>query len=95
MLEEVVPNINPARVFWPSDAMHRTKDLTFETVCSYLIRGRIVIANVNQGHHFVLLTGWLDDGDSMTVNDPATPGRETYSYDNDIVGFRIFDMVRA
>ena len=73
--------------------MHKTKDLTFETICFYLIKGRIVIANVNKGRHFVLVTGWTDDGDSMTVNDPGFD-KDTYSYSNDIVGFRIYDMVR-
>ena len=80
------------KIVWPDDGMHKTKDLSFETVCDYITKGRIVIANVNNGGHFVLLTGWLSDGDSMTVNDPATPGRQTFSYANDIVGFRIFDM---
>ena len=63
------------------------------TVAAYIEAGRVVIGNVMDGGHFVLLTGYSDDGDTFAVNDPGfdTP---TYSYSNDIVGYRIFDMTR-
>ena len=74
--------------------MHKTKDLTFETVCDYISKGRIVIGNVNGGGHFVLLTGFDEtDGDTFYVNDPGY-SLDTYSYESDLVGFRIYDMVR-
>jgi hypothetical protein len=95
LIESAVPNIDPERISWPDDAMHRTNDLPYETVKSYLDKGRIVIANVHNGGHFVLLTGYsLDDGDTFTVNDPGYDVT-TYSYSKDVVGYRIFDMVRS
>lgn len=94
LIESVVPKIDPARIAWPEDAMHKTNDLSYETVCEYIKAGRIVIGNVHQGEHFVLLTGYsATDGDTIYVNDS---GFNTlfYSYKNDIVGYRIFDMQR-
>ena len=74
--------------------MHRNNDLPFATVMEYLEAGRIVIGNVHDGGHFVLLTGYSDDGDTFAVNDPGYHS-DTYSYKNDVVGYRIFDMVRS
>ncbi len=93
LLEGVVPKIDPSRIAWPDDAMHRTNDLSYKTVASYLDSGRVVIANVNNGGHFVLLTGYSEDGDSFAVNDPGY-NRSSYSYSSDVVGYRIFDMVK-
>lgn len=94
LIETQVPLIDPSRIAWPEDAMHKTNDLSFDTVRSYLDKGRIVIANVNNGGHFVLLTGYSEvDGDTFAVNDPGYD-RATYSYKNDVVGYRIFDMMR-
>jgi hypothetical protein len=94
LIETQVPLIDPSRIAWPEDAMHKTNDLSYETVRSYLDKGRIVIANVNNGGHFVLLTGYSEtDGDTFAVNDPGHD-RDTYSYKNDVVGYRIFDMIR-
>ena len=92
-IEPVAVNINPDRIVWPDDAMHKTNDLDYATVAKYLDAGRIVIGNVMEGHHFVLLTGYSTDEDTFAVNDPGfdTP---TYSYRDDIVGYRIFDMKR-
>lgn len=70
-IESVAQQIDPARIVWPSDAMHTTNDLSYSTVVSYLEKGRIVIGNVNQGHHFVLLTGYSLDNDTLAVNDPG------------------------
>lgn len=95
LIETQVPLIDPIRVYWLDDAMHRTNDLSFEEVCSYIDKGRIMIANVNNGGHFVLLTGYsTTDGDTFSVNDPGYD-RATYSYKNDVVGYRIFDMIRS
>lgn len=94
LIETQVPLIDPSRIVWPEDAMHKTNDLSFEVVCSYLDKGRIVIANVNNGGHFVLLTGYsVEDGDTFAVNDPGYD-RNSYSYKTDVVGYRIFDMTR-
>ena len=91
--ESVIPQIAPARVQWPADGMHGTNDLTFDQVAAYLDRPvpRIVIANVMHGQHFVLITGYRNDGDTFVVNDPGFPN-PTYSYSRDVVGYRIFDM---
>ena len=92
LIETQVPLINPERIFWLDDAFHKTNDLSYDTVRSYLDAGRVVIGNVNNGGHFVLLTGYnLDDMDTLYVNDPGY-SKESYSYKNDIVGYRIFDM---
>ena len=82
------------RVFWPDDAFHKTNDIPYETIVDYLNKGRIVIANVHAGKHFVLLTGYSDDGDTFAVNDPGFYV-DTYSYSVDVVGYRIFDMIRV
>lgn len=92
-IEPVAVNINPDRIVWPDDAMHKTNDLDYDTVKEYLDAGRIVIGNVMEGHHFVLLTGYSTDGDTFAVNDPGF-NTLTYSYKEDIVGYRIFDMKR-
>jgi hypothetical protein len=94
LIESQVPLINPDRIFWPADAFHSTNDLPFSTITSYLDKGRVVIANVNDGGHFVLLVGYGDDNDTFYINDPGYT-RDTYSYSTDVVGYRIFDMVRV
>jgi hypothetical protein len=87
----VVPNIAPSRIAWPEDGMHRTNDLSPSMVRAYLLNGRVVIANVDNGGHFVLVTGmdWTGE-DVFVVNDPGFD-RQSYAYDT-IVGWRIFDM---
>lgn len=95
LIEAAVPNIDPSRIVWPEDGMHRDKDLSYATIVEYLNNGRIVIGNVNEGTHFVLITGYSEeDGDTFAVNDPGYH-KDTYSYATDVVGFRIFDMVRT
>ena len=93
-IEPVAEQISPSRIVWPSDAMHKTNDLPYSTIISYLQKGRIVIANVNEGHHFVLIVGYsVVDNDTFIVNDPGYT-RDSYSYSKDVVGYRIFDMVK-
>lgn len=92
-IEPVAQQIDPARVIWPQDAMHKTNDLSYDTVASYIKSGRVVIGNVLNGGHFVLLTGYSDDGDTFAVNDSGF-NTDRYSYSKDIVGYRIFDMKR-
>ena len=92
LIESVVPRIAPdGVVVWPDDGMHTTRDLSVEDLRAYLDAGRVVILNVDAGHHFVLLVGVDDDGDTLLVNDPGFT-RSAYSYLADVVGFRIFDM---
>jgi hypothetical protein len=95
LIEAAIPRIDPDRISWADEGMHRTNDLSYSTVASYLDKGRIVIANVHNGGHFVLLTGYdLADGDIFSVNDPGF-ATDFYSYSTDVVGYRIFDMVRV
>ena len=57
----------------------------------YLSDGHtVVIANVMNGRHFVLLTGWTASGEFL-IND-AGFDRTTYSY-SDFVGYRLFTLV--
>jgi hypothetical protein len=96
LVEEQVPLIDPERIVWPADGMHREKDLSYATIVEYLTSDppRIVIGNVNNGSHFVLITGYSDeDHDTFVVNDPGYH-KDQYSYKSDVVGFRLFDMVR-
>ncbi len=74
--------------------MHRTNDLPYATIVDYINKGRIVVGNVMNGGHFVLLTGYNTDGDSFAVNDSGF-NTTSYSYTKDIVGYRIYDMVRV
>jgi hypothetical protein len=90
--DSAVPNIDPTRIAWPADGMHVHNDLSMNTIRAYLVRGRVVIANVDAGHHFVLVTGWdYQDEDRVLVNDSGF-NRTSYSYSTDVVGWRIFDM---
>jgi hypothetical protein len=91
--EAAIPNINPALITWPTDGMHRTNDLPIETIRAYLLKSRVVIANVDDGRHFVLVTGFsYENSDTFFINDPYF-NVTSYSYSQDIVGWRIFDMV--
>jgi len=89
--EEVVPNLAPGRITWPVDGMHRTNDLDMAMIRGYLLRRRVVIANVLDGRHFVLVTGfdWADPS-AILVHDPGF-NTTRYHY-SDVVGWRIFDM---
>ena len=72
--------------------MHKTNDLKLQTVQLYLEKGRVMIANVMNGSHFVLVTGWEQENeDTLFVNDPGF-NLNNYSYSQDVVGWRIFDM---
>jgi len=56
-------------VVWPSDGMHLTNDLNAAQIAAMLARGRVVIANVLAGEHFVLVTGLaLASEDALTAH---------------------------
>jgi hypothetical protein len=109
LIESVVPKVNPKHISWPGDAMHPTNNLPMSTIVQYLKQGRPVIANVDHGHHFVLVTGWegseaseqsvrgtdrFASVDTLYVNDPGF-NRQTYSYSDDVVGWRLYNMTMA
>lgn len=92
LIESAVHNLDPSRITWPADAMHRTNDLELSTVQSMLRAGRPVIANVMKGAHFVLVIGWdASSPDSLAVNDPGFE-RDFYSFSSDVVGWRLYNM---
>ena len=37
--EDVVPQVNPSLISWPSDGMHTTNDVPYTTIMSYLKAG--------------------------------------------------------
>jgi len=71
--EAAVPAINPSRISWPADGMHKTNDLPVATIVDYLNKGRVVIANVDKGGHFVLVVGY-DEGANITLSVPPRSG---------------------
>lgn len=91
--EDVVPKINPEHVAWNETiGMHRTNDIPLSKIQQLLMSGEPVIANVMKGRHFVLVIGWDEsDTDKLLVNDPGF-NTHSYSYANDVVGWRLFQM---
>jgi hypothetical protein len=71
--EAAVPALNPTRISWPADGMHPSNDLPVSKVVDYLNQGRVVIANVDKGGHFVLVVGY-DQGANTTVPLPPRSG---------------------
>eukprot|EP00040_Diaphanoeca_grandis_P031787 m.190851 g.190851 ORF g.190851 m.190851 type:complete len:377 (+) comp32415_c3_seq2:181-1311(+) len=92
--ESVLPKVSsllpPGTVSWPKDGHRSTNDISVDELITFL-RSRVIIANVMHGGHFVLVVGVDSDRDTLIVNDPGF-NRTTYSYTNDVVGWRIFDM---
>ena len=64
-----------------------------QALVAMLEAGHAVIANVMHGGHFVLVVGYdkADGGDTLYVNDPGFD-RRSYSYKQDVVGYRLFQM---
>ena len=92
VISNIVPDMAPAwRLDWPEDGMHTAPDLSPEDVNALLDAGRVVIANVMDGHHFVLVLG-ADDA-TVTVRDSGF-ARDAYNF-TDVVGWRLFDVRRA
>lgn len=93
--ETALNKIPNGRVIWNDETgMHTKNDIPIDILRGYLqdYKRRIVIANVMEGKHFVLVYDInMNDEDTLMVNDPAQ-FHDTYSYKNDVVGWRIFDM---
>ena len=91
-ISNFAPDLAPGwRLLWPDDGMHTSPDLSPEDVNTMLEAGRVVIANVMEGHHFVLALGASDD--AIFVRDSGFD-RELYNF-TDAVGWRVFDVVPA
>eukprot|EP00033_Pygsuia_biforma_P000673 GCRY01000792.1.p1 GENE.GCRY01000792.1~~GCRY01000792.1.p1 ORF type:complete len:190 (-),score=21.82 GCRY01000792.1:38-607(-) len=68
---------------------------TCEELRKWLDAGRICIANVLHGRHFVLIIGYDNRNEDMFYVHDSAFATMTYSYSKDIVGYRIFDMTRV
>ena len=92
LISSAIVNIDRSHISWPSDAHHPKNDVSLSAIQKMLKDGRPVIANVNNGGHFVLVTGWNSSNpDQLAVNDPGF-SRASYSYKHDVVGWRLFGM---
>ncbi len=87
--EDVIPNIAPSEIVWVGKVIPGNK-LSPEQVKQELVNGTIVIANVMDGGHFVLVVGFDDGESNFYVHDPGF-SRDFYVYEG-IVGWRIFQM---
>jgi hypothetical protein len=95
LIESATPPIDPSHIGWGTFAMHTSNDVSLPAIQALLLAHQPVIANVMQGAHFVLVTGWNDTfPDALAVNDP---GFNTlfYSYSQDVVGWRFWNMTDA
>lgn len=94
--EITMVNINPGHIVWNASSDHRSNDISFGEIVNKLNEPQppVLIANVMQGQHFVLIVGYRADGDTLVVNDPGFD-RNTYSHSQDVVGYRIFYMTPA
>lgn len=78
-----------------SDGHPSKKELPLAGVIQYLwSQNHHVVANVNNGHHFVAVIGWNKQNPTqLRVRDSAgSTGREWYSVDDDIVGWRVYHI---
>jgi hypothetical protein len=95
LIEENMDSLHPGYFKWPNDGMHVTNDLPLTVIAEYMTRPvpRVVIAHVEDGHHFVLCTGVDIDNNRVKVNDPwkSHTKRDFYNY-TEVVGWRLFDM---
>eukprot|EP01094_Clydonella_sp_ATCC50884_P020043 TRINITY_DN4062_c0_g1_i1.p1 TRINITY_DN4062_c0_g1~~TRINITY_DN4062_c0_g1_i1.p1 ORF type:complete len:202 (+),score=68.54 TRINITY_DN4062_c0_g1_i1:87-692(+) len=91
LIESVVPEIAPRALRWVGMYIPQTTLTTSALKTWVEIDTRVVIANVRNGTHFVLVTGFdSTDKNRFYVNDPYF-AVNSYEY-ADIVGWRIFDM---
>jgi hypothetical protein len=95
-IEESLNTLNPSHVHWDdTGGMHRTRDVDLSIVQDLLLNHEPVILNVDHGRHFVLAIGWsVENNDTIIINDPGFD-RTNYSYTNDVVGLRLFNMSDA
>ena len=73
--------------------MHKTNDITPAALVALLRKtNKVILANVRNGTHFVLVTGYPKGvtPSQFAVNDPAL-FQTAYSFDS-IVGFRVLTV---
>jgi len=92
--EAVIAEVSP-RVTWPADGMRMNDNISYAELTAILSAPtpRVMVANVLHGGHFVLAVG-VDavSNDTVWVRDSGF-NRNTYSLKEDVVGWRIFDVV--
>jgi len=89
--ESVVPLLNPPNIRWVESVNPQTGLLKAQLRYFIDTTTRVVIAEVRNNTHFVLVIGYDSSAlDTFYVNDPAF-NSTFYDY-NDIDGWRIFDM---
>eukprot|EP00461_Guttulinopsis_vulgaris_P004565 UN04567 len=74
---------------------HATNDLRLSEILTILTNKQLhLTANVNNGRHFVAIHGWKkDNSDVLAARDSSgLVAREWFSYKEDIVGWRIYNM---
>eukprot|EP01095_Lingulamoeba_sp_RSL-Kostka_P009705 TRINITY_DN3361_c0_g1_i1.p1 TRINITY_DN3361_c0_g1~~TRINITY_DN3361_c0_g1_i1.p1 ORF type:complete len:199 (+),score=49.19 TRINITY_DN3361_c0_g1_i1:25-597(+) len=89
--EQVVTLINRTRIYYVGPFIPETK--LNQTQITDMVKSQVyvVIANVLQGTHFVLVTGYDEkDENKFYVNDPYF-NTDYYEYDT-IVGWRVYTM---
>jgi hypothetical protein len=92
-LEEAVIAELSARVSWTCPwcgAFRNSTAFSISDIAQQLEAGHVVIANVDAGRHFVLVTGYNITHDTVYVNDSGFT-RNCYPM-NQVVGWRIFQM---
>mgnify|MGYP001106911446 FL=1 len=92
LIESVVPNINKGQIRWEGSILSHD-GLTLAQIRKYLQDGStVVIGNVMEGRHFVLIVGWDDANENeLLINDPGfAVTQRSYS---EFVGYRIFTML--
>jgi hypothetical protein len=92
-LDEAVCAKVSTRVVWPADG-HHAANISYTQLASILTANvpRVMIANVLHGRHFVLVVG-VDSvsNDTLWVRDSGF-NRATYSLQQDVLSWRIFDV---
>lgn len=88
--EAVVAKLDPARITYEGEYTPGTA-ISMASIKKMLDAKKVVIANVMDGHHFVLVVGYDESATTLYVNDPGFD-RTTYSYSADVVGWRIYAM---
>ena len=94
----VLTRLSP-RISLGSDYMHKKNDLSPSAVIALLKQGKVVLANVRHGQHFVLVVGFpargapYSNSTAFAVQDPAH-FQSSYTYSS-IVGWRVFTIAAS
>lgn len=93
LLDACVDKIDPKRVSFQA-IMHGHTSLSLTQINDWLATdpSKIIIANVLNGQHFVLVTGVDFSGQQIYVNDPGFT-RDSYPYDDSLVGYNLWRIV--